>query len=262
MQELFIFLIRNDVWIYILCALALFWFTSEFLRANNALRRAMFGLERERSLRARNGALFFIILFGAIAGTVVFVNREIAPTIPTEVLRPPTPTPDPFALPASPTPPVPESLASPTSPIAPTVTLPSDASPTPEEENTATPPAGPVENINLPTPTVFIAGCSPTVGITDPQDGSIVTGSLSIFGSANIPGFAFYELQISGPQTEGRWASLLGRTISQRVDDGLLGTADLSPWTSGSYDVRLSVTNEDGRITNQCQITIELQTGS
>ncbi|MCA9998520.1 MAG: hypothetical protein KDE56_22310, partial [Anaerolineales bacterium] len=62
MDAFYVFIIHNDVWIYILCALGLFWYGSELVRALGILRRAMFGLERETGTRLRNNALFFIAL--------------------------------------------------------------------------------------------------------------------------------------------------------------------------------------------------------
>ena len=262
MERIYIFLIRNDVWIYILCFLGLVWYVSEFIRAQNALRRAMFNLERESSLRARNSAMLFITVFVSIAVLVLYVNLQVAPTLPPELLRPPTPTPDPFAFPAATTGP-PTPAPSPTSVIVPTVTLAGDnliASPViPTAAITGTVSPATINPIELPTATVVVAGCTPNVTISDPRDGDIVVGTVSFFGSANIPGFGGYEIDIRGPQTNDRWASLLGRRINQRVEDALLATADLTTWAAGDYAVRLSVFNADGQLTNQCQLRINLE---
>ncbi len=263
MERVYVFLIRNDIWIYILCFLGLIWYSSELIRASRALQRAMFGLERETAIRARNGALIFVLTFAGIASVVAFVNLRIAPTLPADLLKPPTPTPDPFAmpLPAEQTGP-PTSALTPTSPIAATVTLPSvgtDSGPAiPTASFTTTAQIATVNPIVLPTVTVVVAGCSSTVNVTDPRDGDSVVGNVSFFGSANVPSFAYFELDIRGPQTNDRWASLLGRRISQRVEDGLLATADLTAWSPGDYEVRLSTTNEQGQVTNQCILVITL----
>lgn len=263
MERIYLFLIRNDVWIYILCFLGLVWYVNEFIRAQSALRRAMFNLERETSLRARNSAMLFITVFLAIVGLVIYVNVQVAPTLPPELLRPPTPTPDPFAFPASTAAP-PTTAPTPTAPIAPTVTLSGDnliASPViPTSAITGTVAPATINPIELASPTVVVAGCTPTVNISDPRDGDIVVDTVSFFGNANIPGFGGYEIEIRGPQTNDRWASLLGRRVNQRVEDGLLATADLTTWTTGLYAVRLSVYNTASQLTNQCQISITLET--
>ncbi len=128
MDRIYLFLIRNDVWIYILSAFGLVWYVTELIRSQNALRRAMFNLERETATRVRNHALSFVIFFVAVVGIVYYVNTYVAPTLPETVLLPPTPTPDIFATPlASPTPlitPLAEGDISVPPVLAPTATLP------------------------------------------------------------------------------------------------------------------------------------------
>ena len=69
MDRLYLFLIRNDIWIYIICGLGLFWYISEFIRARQLLRRASFGLERETGGRVQGNALLFILLLlSVVAG--------------------------------------------------------------------------------------------------------------------------------------------------------------------------------------------------
>lgn len=268
MERVYVFLIRNDVWIYILCALGLLWFLTEFIRGQSALRRAMFRLERETALHTRNTALFFIVLLGSIAGIVAYVNLEIRPTLPPELLRPPTPTPGPQASPVpTPTESVTEAPPSPTSPVmAPTVTLPGDEA-TPGEEAS---PDGDVVTGTVeapattpgaePTPATT-GGCTPDAIITEPRARATVLGVLSLFGSANTSDFGHYVIEISGPQTNDRWASLLGRRITQPVNNGILaGNVNLSEWTPGAYEIRLSVFNEEGDVTNRCSVEVILNT--
>ena len=258
MNELYVFLIRNDVWIYILCSLGLLWYLSEYLQARGKLRRAMFGLERETARGRRNRSLLFIITFSVIIGTVAYVNEQIAPSLPPSLLRPPTPTPDPLAptLPAGTE--TPEPAASPTSPVAPTVTLPGDE---PAGEETSPVPTDTPESLIVPTITPPILGCAPAAQISDPREGARVGGILNVFGTVDTPEFAYYELDISGPQTNERWASLLGRRVTQTVDDGFLGgNINLTQWQPGSYLIRLTVTNEAGRVTHQCVVDIMLDT--
>ncbi|MEW5988980.1 MAG: hypothetical protein AB1791_20335, partial [Chloroflexota bacterium] len=73
MENLYVFLIRNDIWIYILCGLGLIWYFGEWWRAQRMLRSAMFGLERETGQHLRNNALLFLTLFALVAGAVYYV---------------------------------------------------------------------------------------------------------------------------------------------------------------------------------------------
>lgn len=257
MDAIYVFLIRNDVWIYILCTLGLLWYLAELLRAQSALRRAMFGLERETALRTRNTALVLIFLFGSTIGLVTYANEVVRPTLPESMLRPPTPTPGTGQLrtTAVATETTAEPGTTPTSPVAPTVTLPGDE---PVETTPAeTPTPGPT-----PTPSSTprpVAGCAPDAFIREPASGKQVAGTVNIYGTADTPDFGYYELEISGPQTNGAWANLIGRRVTQRVNDGFLGgNVNLSQWEPGSYLLRLTVGNAQGEMTNQCVVDIML----
>jgi hypothetical protein len=274
MNAVYLFFIRNDVWLYILSALAFVWYFSELLKARSILRRARFGLERERGLRMRNRALTLLAIFGGIIAVVAYVNVEIADTLPPEMLAPPTFTPDIFATPlSSPTPlgsPTPV-LPSPTPPIAPTVTLRSpvggsQALPTP----LSTPPPGGAPSLNEPTATARPplaatepppgagVGCTPAVNISSPASGSVVSGFVSFVGTASDPNFAFYRLEANGPETNNTWASILGETADQQVLGGVLGGASMGAWTPGDYAFRLTVVDLSSSVVGQCIIQLTL----
>lgn len=170
MDAFYVFIIHNDVWIYILCALGLFWYGSELVRALGILRRAMFGLERETGTRLRNNALFFIALLATIAGLVYYINSSIAPTLNPSLFRLPTPTPDIFATPlSSPTPlGTVENLAVPTPGLAPTVTLASQPNiPLIDEPVITDTQEIVVDGTPTAVPTPFVA-CTPDLTITGP----------------------------------------------------------------------------------------------
>jgi hypothetical protein len=258
MERVFIFLIRNDVWIYIVCTLGLFWYISDFIRAQRSLRSAIFGLERERGKQKRSTALFFTAFFATILGTILFVNQRIAPTLPEELLKPPTPTPNPLSTPLSRpspvgTPPTARPFITPD--LAPTVTLQGqgtqgDFDPVPAEEPTLTP------TVYVP-PTPFV-DCTPDLNFTEPRDGASVRGNISFYGTAETENFGSYILETNGPQTNGQWASLLGREINNPVREGFLGNVNLSMWGSGPYLVRLTTLDIEGNIIGQCVIQVTL----
>lgn len=167
MEPFIVFIIRNDVWILILCAMGLFWYITELFRARRLLRRAMFGLERETGTRMRNNALLFITIFASIVLLVYYVNTRVAPNLPPEVLNPvPATTPDIFLTPlSSPTPlggPA-EQQPTPTPPLAPTVTLPGSGPP--QDDGS---PDAPIPAV---TPTPFVA-CTQDLNFTQPRDGA------------------------------------------------------------------------------------------
>lgn len=261
MERIYIFLIRNDVWIYILCALALVWYASEYWRSRQILRRAMFGLEKERGERLQRRSLTVVILALVVAGFVTYVNLEISPSLPAELLKPPTPTPDLFLTPlSSPTPLGGETVGTATPVIAPTVTL---RNPPTAEALVATEQAtlnAEQTRVTEPTPTApaILGGCEANVNISAPPDGAQAGGRITFFGTASAADFSEYLLEALGPQTEGRWVSLLSSGGTSPVFDGILGTVDLDGWSPGFYAIRLTVLDSAGEAAGQCAIQISI----
>jgi hypothetical protein len=270
MEPIYVFLIRNDVWIYILCGLGLFWYGNEFLRSRRLLRQAIFGLERERGLRIRNSALSFILLLAAVIGAVYYVNVQVAPGLPPELFRLATPTPDIFSTPlSSPTPLGTAEISppTPTVPLVPTITL---AGQPGEEAATLAGTSSPGEGARPgadetpgtstpsgPTVTPFVA-CTVDLNISQPRDGAFVSGSIIFNGTADFPDFKAFRLEANGPETSGQWASLLGRSIEQPARDSFLGNVNLSQWQPGPYLIRLTGVNTAGSDAGYCVIQITL----
>lgn len=264
MERVYVFILRNDFLIYIICFLGVFWYGSQFLQARRTLERAMFGLERERGTQKRNTAVFFLLLFAGIAGLVYYVNISIAPTLPADLLKPPTPTPNIFATPlSSPTPLGTAEIRppEPTPVLVPTITLASQpggpgepAEPNPEATAELAGPPTP----SGPTPTPFV-DCTVDLNISQPANGSVVSGLINFSGTADTPNFGYFSLEANGPETNGSWASLLGRNIEQPVRDSFLGNVNLSEWGNGPYLLRLTAVDANDNLTGQCVIQVTLE---
>ena len=253
MDRIYLFLIRNDVWIYILSAFGLVWYVTELIRAQRALSRAMFNLERETATRLRNHALSFVLFFVAIVGIVYYANRFVAPNLPEEVLAPVEATPDIFATPlATPTPlttPLVEGVAGEPLVLAPTVTPFGDVS----APITDTLPA---EEINA-APTPF-AACIPQLTITEPLNGSVVFQRARFRGTANTGELHLYVVEINGPGTDGTWLPLTDEPVNQPVVEGDLGEIDMSQWAAGPYLARLRALDTVGQELGVCTIQVTL----
>jgi hypothetical protein len=255
MDRIYLFLIRNAVWIYIVCAFGLVWYTTELIRAQAALRRAMFNLERETATRVRNHALSFVLFLGAVVGIVYYVNAYVAPTLPEEIAAEPTPTPDIFATPLpSPTPlgtPLAEGELDAPIVLAPTATLPGQVAAEPitdtvDAEATAA----------LPTP---FSECIPELRIDEPLNGGVAFGRVAFRGTANTGELHQYVIEMQGPQTQGEWAPVISQEpLPQPVVNGDLGNADLSLWGGGPYLVRLRALDPAGTELGVCTIQITL----
>lgn len=260
MDRIYLFLIRNDVWIYIVSILGLFWYLTEFFRAMGTLRRAMFNLERETATASRNHALGFIIFFSTLIGLVFYVNRYIAPELPEQLLVPATPTPDIFQTPLSPPTPlstaVAEGLPNTGPVLAPTVTLPFSPG---IDTNTTITDSTTVGDVPTPdvAPTPFEA-CIPELTITEPLNGSVVFQRAVFRGTANTGELHQYIIELNGPQTVGTWAPISQNPLNQPIINGDLGQADLSQYQPGPYRVRMRALDASGNELGQCVIGITL----
>ena len=260
MDNLYLFLVRNDVWIYIVSILGLFWYLTEFFRAARTLRQAMFNLEKETATASRNHALGFIVFFSVVIGLVFYVNKYIAPNLPDEVLIDVTPTPDIFATPLSPPTPISTPLAegalNPAPILAPTVTLPFAPGLGTSSTISGTTPS---ESAAIPelTPTPFEA-CTPELIITEPLNGSVVFRQAVFRGTANTGELHLYVIELNGPQTAGAWAAISEAPVNQPIINGDLGQADLTQWQPGPYRVRLRALDVGSNELGQCNIQITL----
>jgi hypothetical protein len=255
MEQFYVFIIRNDIWIYFLCGLALIWYVVQLVQARRLLRRAMFSLEQERGGLIQRTALVAIIILVSIISGITYVNLRVAPTLPPELLFPPTPTPNPFATPFSPGPPLdsvqPQRTV--TLAVAPTVTL-RGQSESPLFDDLETPGA-PTET-PVPTLPPLAESCNTLVNITSPPAGITADGPVTFFGTATAADFGRYDLQALGPQTEGQWLSLLDAPATEAIVDNILGRFNFSSWLSGDYVIRILVTNPAGEEVGQCGIQI------
>jgi hypothetical protein len=144
--------------------------------------------------------------------------------------------------------------------LAPTVTLAG-------QPGAANEPA--VEYGDLPTatatlyvpPTPFV-DCTADLNISEPRDGSAVGANISFYGTADTENFGSYVLETNGPQTNGQWASLLGREVDTAVSEGFLGTVNLSNWSPGPYLVRLTAMDTQDNITGSCVIQVTMSGSS
>jgi hypothetical protein len=224
----------------------------------------MFGLEKEQGRALRNTAITFVLVFSAVISFVYYVNAEIAPGIPVDLLKPATSTPDIFATPlTSPTPlgPPGRPQATATIPLVPTVTLSGDNGPVVVEEviegtvflTTRPAPATAVPIIITP-----IIACNPLLNFSEPRDGGLVSGLINFIGTADTEDFQHYILEANGPETNGQWASLLGREVDQAINNSSLGRANLQNWASGPYLIRLTAVDINGNQSNICVIQVTL----
>lgn len=189
------------------------------------LRKAMFGLERQRALSGlrRSIAMLILVLTGMLA--VFIVSTFVGP-----------------ALPAS---------SRPTA--LPTVSLLG----TNESAGGATQAEGFAVATSIPVGSPDPAGCeNPEATLSSPEGGDTLQGVVEIQGTANIANFAFYKYEYRPVGSEGVWQAVSAGT--EPVSDDVLGTWDTGLVPAGEYGLRLVVTDTSGNAPQPCVVQVRI----
>lgn len=226
MEELIRYFREYEVWIYLILGVCALFFMRKFVLAWEELRGAAFGMERESAQARLNQWAIFLILTLMVAVAEFSLVSFIAPTIPGAVPIP-TSTID-FLATATTTPMIIESAAELT----------------------------PVATLNPIIETAIALGCTQDqIMITSPQNGDVVKGVVKIIGTASIPNFGFYKYEIARPG-ETIWLSInAGQDI---VEDGELGEWSTSVLPPGEYNLRLVVSDNQGKMMPPCEIRVQV----
>lgn len=115
----------------------------------------------------------------------------------------------------------------------------------------------------LPTPQIGPTGTqsatdgsctNPDSFIASPNVGDELKGIVAIRGTANLPNFAFYKLEIrrEGASTAQNYVTFF--TGQERVTNGVLATLNTANYSDGEYWVRLVVVDSTGNYPERCAI--------
>ncbi len=220
-RTLWTFLYRYEALLYLLLAFPLLVFLQRAVRAWQALRSATFALEWEsaRQRLVQNVLAAFSVL---ALMTVVFLGSALGSPEYSQML-----------------------LATPT------------LTPQAQAEGTGTPEATPTPT---PLPAVDPApeNCVPgRVNFLSPTNQATVQGKIEVRGSASIPDFAFYQIDIA-PKGSALFLTIgVGR---EPVQEGtLLPEWDTTMLTPGEYLLQLLVVNTAGKAEPPCRILIRVE---
>jgi hypothetical protein len=93
------------------------------------------------------------------------------------------------------------------------------------------------------------------INISSPLGGQEVHGTVEIRGTVNIPDFGFYKYEVALVGSDA-WATIAaGR---DKVMDGPLGQWDTATLSPGDYQLRLVVSDNQGRALPPCLIKIRV----
>ncbi len=226
MEQALQFFQNSEIVIYVILSLLALWQLRKFVLAWNELRGAIFGLEREAAQSRVNQAAAFLVLVIIMAVLEFTLVSIVIPSMPTISPRP-TATLD--------------LLATPTTTLVATSAVGEEGGPTP-----------------TPSELPAAEGCTPgQVNLVGPLNGDLVTGTITLYGTANIPNFGFYTYEVARPG-ETVWLPLqVGR---QPVVNDALGVWDTATLEPGDYLLRLVVNDNVGISMTPCAIQVRVVT--
>lgn len=100
------------------------------------------------------------------------------------------------------------------------------------------------------------SGCKPSeIILTSPEPGQELSGIVKLVGTVDVDNFGFYKYEVA-PQGTELWATIsAGREIVKNGDVGLWDTSTLTP---GDYQLRLEVTDNQGKAYPACVIGVRV----
>lgn len=244
------FIASYSVWLYVACALGMTAFVVTFFRAQQSIKRSLFGLEIEIATLRQKRALRSLLLTFLLAVAVFLIATFIEPNLPAAERLEPTSTPDYFA---SPPPTFTNLTPTATATFTSTISIPTET-----PQIIATSPGQNGEEATPEPSSVPTQAPGTVCVITSPTEGSEVSGEVVFLGTATTEQFLFFKLEAYGPQTNGVWASILGDTVPTPVVDGVLGSANFGGWIPGGYSIRVVIVDITSNEVASCLTNIRI----
>ena len=232
---------RYANWIYATVAVVGLWYLREAWLARKERRRSLFSLEREMAenrIYSIYGVAFILLV---VLGATYMTVRKVSPAVEAGSKEP-----SPAEMVASPTPLF--LLATPTG--APTATPTPRPSPTRRRRPTRRPAPPPITHTPAPPPVKRPACSNPAAMLLEPGDGAVVSGVVTVKGTAAIPNFQYYKLEFGAGDNPHQWSFILNG--KSPVSNGVLGTWNVAGLPPGRYTLRLVVVDMTGNYPTPC----------
>lgn len=101
-----------------------------------------------------------------------------------------------------------------------------------------------------------MSGCIPDqIMITSPGPGDVVSGTVNIAGTADIPNFGFYKYEVASMGSQN-WATIAANR--EPVKNDRLGEWNTAALTNGDYFLRLVITDNVGVSLEPCVIAVRV----
>lgn len=237
---------QHVIWLYAACLAIIVLQVRSYLIAHRDRVNTIFTIEKEVAAHREGRAMSAIGTMLAVVAVITGLKFYIAPTIDMTSLVEPTPTLTlamPTREPATPTP---------------TPTLP-----------TATPRPSPTRMESIKTPTVASlptaisqpppAACAdPNVSIVSPGMNAVVSGRVTIRGTANHGQFQFFKVEYSQGEEPSHW-NVVNSIHRSPVLGGQLEELDTTALPNGVYWLQLTVVDQTGNFPSPCRVRIVIQ---
>ena len=223
MPAVYEFLGTHEVLVYILLSIGAMFGLRWLWRSWNEWRHAVYTLEKEFALRRIGQSVSSLALILMLFLAELITATFIYPNLPASMFVP-TPTPD--------------LLATPTGTISADLATAIALTPRPTSDEGAG------------------EGCvANKIDILAPRPGQEVRGTVEIRGTVNVPDFGFYKYEVA-PAASEAWATIAaGR---EKIIEGSLGQWDTGTLTPGDYQLRLVVSDNQGRALPACLIRVRV----
>jgi hypothetical protein len=228
-------------WLYGLCGLGIIYYIWIAVQARREAERTIFTLERETTTGQAYRALSVALVLAVIAGAIFFIAEVLEPNLDFPAIEEPTPS---ALLMPTPSP----------SPVPPTITptpTPTRVRPTPRPQEEPTVTLIPTAT-SVPPPSICP---NLEVQITSPGMDAVLNGPVQILGTANIPNFQYYKVEVGSGENPTSW-SIFSDIHKSRIAGGLLDIWDPSAYPAGVYKLRLTVVDNTGNYPLPCEVRV------
>jgi hypothetical protein len=220
MEEALLIIEQYQGWIYLILVVAGLTYLRMTLRWYGAWRRAIYGLERDHAAGRLVRSLAMLSFVALVALATFLVATFLVPVVPLAARPTPIPT------------------------ISMLLTLSPLGALPPETQGTALPAATPDQ-----------AGClNPAATISSPVSGAELRGRVEIVGTADIPSFAFYKIEMRSADPDSTWKAITAGTETRAGE--VLGIWDVSLVDAGQYFLQLVVTDTAVNAPLPCAIEV------
>jgi len=233
-------------WVYVLGTFGILLCLRAAFLARRERGRAIYTLEKEAATSKELQVLTIGIAIGAAMGVVLFLSAAVAPQVTFVEADMQDETPAALVLPT----------VTPTRPQLTATFTPTPTRIRPTPLPFVTPTFAVQATVPVPTSTPLPPLCpNPLARFTTPYQGTVISGSTQIMGTANLDNLDYYKVELSADDNSGQW-SLITDLHHSPVTNGLLDVWNTAAFPNGSYRLRLIVVDNTGNYPEPCEIGV------